>query len=132
MSAEIEIDAIDAFYAAFDNRGGRAPADDALRALFAPEATITRVADGAADTWDTDGFVAPRVELLTEGRLVEFHEWESESRTHVSGHIASRWSTYEKEGLLDGADYRGRGQKLLQLRRAGGRWLISSLLWEDR
>ena len=131
MSAEIDA-LVEAFYAAFDNRGGRAPAGDALRALFAPEATITRVDGGAAETWDADGFVTPRVELLTDGRLLEFHEWETESRTHVAGHIASRWSVYEKEGLLGGADYRGGGQKLIQLRRDAGRWLISSLLWEDR
>jgi hypothetical protein len=128
-----ELDAlVTALYAAFDNRDGRVPDGDALRALFTDDATITRVADGEPDTWDAEGFVSPRIALLTGGALVDFHEWETESRTLVLEHIASRWSTYEKEGLLDGADYRGAGDKLLHFRRVAGEWRIASLLWEDR
>jgi hypothetical protein len=49
----------------------------------------------------------------------------------VFQNIASRRSTYAKEGTLNGDDYRGGGTKFLHLCRRGGRWLISSLLWED-
>lgn len=128
-----ELDAlVDAFYAAFDNRDRRVPDGEALRALFTEDATVTRVAGEQSDTWDADGFVSPRVALLSGGTLVDFHEWETDSRTVVHDHIASRWSTYEKEGVLNGAGYRGGGHKLLHFRRVGGRWRIASLLWEDR
>jgi hypothetical protein len=122
---------VGAFYAAFDNRGGRAPAGEALRAMFAEAATITRVAPDLADIWAPDAFIAPRVAMLTDGTLTDFHEWETEARTVVLDNIASRWSRYEKSGTLNGADYRGGGQKFIQFQRADGRWLISSILWED-
>ncbi|HEY8004310.1 MAG TPA: hypothetical protein VIE16_08785 [Phenylobacterium sp.] len=130
MNPEIEA-LIAAFYAAFDNRDARAPAGEALRAMFGTTATITRVAKDQADSWSPDAFIAPRVAMLTDGRLTEFHEWEVEARTIVLANIASRWSTYEKQGTLEGADYRGGGHKFIQMHRDGGRWLISSILWED-
>ena len=114
-----------AFYAAFDNRGSRGPDAQELLALFGPEATVTRVAGADVETWSAQQFVAPRIAILTDGTLTEFHEWETESRTFVSGSIAARWSTYEKESAAS----RGGGQKVIHLRRAGGSWVISSLLW---
>ncbi len=120
-----------AFYAAFDNRGGRPPATAALRAMFGEGATITRVdADGAV-VWTPDEFIAPREAMLTNGVLTEFHEWETAARTVLLANIASRWSTYEKAGTLNGAAYGGGGHKFIQFRRQDGRWTISSILWED-
>ena len=131
-TADPEIEAlIAAFYAAFDNRGGRKPAAEPLRALFAEAATVTRVTDDEAQTWTADEFIAPRIALLNGGGLADFHEWEVESRTRVETNIASRRSLYEKQGMLDGADYRGAGRKFIQLHRAAGAWRISSVLWED-
>ena len=122
---------ITAFYAAFDNRGGRAPAVAELRALLAPLATITRVNAEGADTWDPDAFIAPREAMLTDGTLTEFHEWEVAGRTEGFGHIAGHSSVYRKEGRLNGAPYEGSGRKFISLFNTGGRWLISSILWED-
>lgn len=119
------------FYGGFDNRAPRIPTGEELLALFSEGATITRVgADGVA-RWTPEAFVAPRIALLTDGTLTEFHEWETDSRTAVFADIASRWSTYEKEGLSNGNEYRGGGRKFMQLRRQDGRWLITSLLWQD-
>ncbi|HEY0435960.1 MAG TPA: hypothetical protein VGC92_04930 [Phenylobacterium sp.] len=119
------------FYAAFDNRDGRSPAVDALRAMFDAAATITRVTPDQVDTWSPGAFIAPRQAMLTDGTLEAFHEWETQANTVVLRNIASRWSTYEKEGLLNGEDYRGGGHKFIQFVRRDGRWLISSILWED-
>jgi hypothetical protein len=131
-TADPEIEAlVAAFYAAFDNRGGREPAAGPLRALFAEAAIVTRVTDGEAQTWTADEFIAPRIALLNGGGLVEFREWEVEGRTRVERNIASRWSLYEKQGTLDGAHYRGAGRKFIQLHRSAGAWRISSVLWED-
>jgi hypothetical protein len=127
-----DIDAlVAAFYAAFDNRGGRAPAVETLRAMFADAAVITRVSVDQVDNWTPEAFISPRGAMLTDGTLTGFHEWETEARTVVLDNIASRWSTYAKAGVLNGADYRGTGNKFIQFQRQDGRWLISSILWED-
>jgi hypothetical protein len=122
---------VPALFAAFDNRGGRIPPAAALRAMFADTATITRVAPDQVDVWTPDAFIAPRQAMLTDGTLQEFHEWETSARTVILQNIASRWSTYEKHGVLNGADYAGGGRKLIQVFRQGGRWRISAILWED-
>ena len=129
-NAEIE-SLMSAFYAAFDNRGGRAPAVAGLRALFGEGATITRVTAEGADRWDVAGFIAPRQAMLTDGTLTQFHEWETQAKTTVLENVASRWSTYRKAGILNGADYQGGGHKFIQLYRLGSRWVIGSILWED-
>jgi len=127
-----EIEAlIAAFYAAFDNRGGRAPADGALAAMFAQTATITRVGQGQVETWSPKAFIAPRVAMLTDGTLAEFHEWEVAAQTVVLADAASRWSTYEKRGLQNGEAYGGGGHKFILMHRQDGQWRISSILWED-
>lgn len=127
-----EIEAlVAAYYAAFDNRGSRTPALAELRAMFADHATITRVTNDRADSWTPEAFIAPRATMLTDGTLTGFHEWETTARTVVLENIASRWSTYEKSGQLDGNDYRGRGHKFIQFYRLERRWFITSILWED-
>lgn len=127
-----EIDSvIAAFYAAFDNRGSRIAATARLRALFGAEARITRLSPDGVVSWDVDEFIAPRAAMLTDGTLVEFHEWETEGRTTIAGNIASRQSRYEKSGRLNGAPYAGGGHKFIQLFRAHDRWKISAVLWED-
>lgn len=126
------IDALTAtFFAAFDNRGGRAPAADELRGLFVPGAIITRRAGERVDHHGVDDFLAPRLELLTGGRLRDFEEWEVWSRTDGFAGIAQRVCVYEKRGVLDGAPFHGRGVKLLQLVRADLVWRLAALTWQD-
>lgn len=120
-----------AFFAAFSNAGGRAPAIDELRGLFVPDATITRRAGARVDRHDVDGFLAPRAALLTGGSLVDFEEWETWSRTEGFGGVAQRIARYEKRGVLDGVAFEGRGVKLLQLVRTADGWRVVALAWED-
>jgi hypothetical protein len=119
------------FYRAFDNRGGRTPSADALRKLFAPGARIMRVSSGANEQWTVDEFIAPRIAMLTNGTLAEFHEWEVQGSTTVFENIASRESHYRKTGTLNGAPYSGGGRKFIGLSRVNAAWLICSILWED-
>lgn len=119
------------FYAAFDNRGGRAPDADALRRLFIPQALIVQVARGGVETMTLESFLAPRLQMLSDGTLEEFHEWEAAASTTRWGDIASRRSTYRKSGRRQGRPYEGRGRKLIQLVSADGSWRIASVLWQD-
>lgn len=132
MTDSSEIDALVAtFYAAFDNRDGRAPRTEALRATFTVEGRVTKVSGEGIVTWTVDEFIAPRAAMLTDGTLTDFHEWEVEAETTVTGAIASRRSVYRKAGTLNGAPYEGEGRKFLQLCRDGGEWRIVSVLWQD-
>lgn len=129
---ETEIDALtDTFYRVFDNRGARTPSADALRKLFVPGGRITRVSSGAIEQWTVDEFIAPRIAMLTDGTLAEFHEWEVRSKTKVFDNIASRESHYRKTGTLNGTPYAGEGRKFINLCRVNALWLICSILWED-
>jgi len=121
----------DAFYSAFDNRGGRRPDILGLRRLFAPFAPIVRLSSAGPENWTVDGFLEPRAALLTDGTLTEFHEWEVRGETFGGNRIATRRSDYEKAGVREGMPFRGSGRKLVSLHRADDGWLISSILWED-
>lgn len=119
------------FYAAFDNREGRAIALSELREMFLPNARVTRVAAGQADSWSVDEFIAPRAAILTDGTLVNFHEREAEGATTVFGNIAEHRSQYRKSGQLRGELYVGEGTKFILLCKLDGCWRIVSVLWED-
>ena len=120
------------FLAAFTNRGGVIPTLPALPHYFLLDATV-RVADslGTVTTTGVHGFIAPRAELLARGRLVDFEEHETESRTDIRGGIAQRWLRYAKRGTLDGVAFEGGGTKALQFVRTARDWKIASLLWTD-
>lgn len=119
-------------FAYFSNRGVCHVA--AVPSLFAPGAVISVIRSDSAlgiESLTVPEFVRPRAVLLTEGRLVDFEERETASETKVVGSLAHRASRYEKSGILDGAQYRGRGTKHLQLVRTRRGWKIAALAWED-
>lgn len=121
---------VETFFAAFASGPDVLTRLAALRELFLPQAVIVRAA-GEPVVYDVDGFIAPRAELLTGGRLTGFREWEVDGRTDRFGDVAGHVSTYAKEGVLDGQPFTGRGFKTLQLVRWDGRWRISALAWDD-
>ena len=130
--AQEKIDALVAnFFSAFDNRDGAPPKLSDLIDCFTDKATVVRRSDGGADLYTVTEFALPRIELLTRGALVHFHEWEISSTTQVFDGIATRTSRYSKSGLLDGNDYSGSGIKCFQLVELGSGWRIASLAWVD-
>jgi RimJ/RimL family protein N-acetyltransferase len=120
------------FLEAFTNRDGRVPTLPALPHHFMGDAVV-RAADalGTVVATDLHGFIGPRAELLVSGRLRDFEEHETESRTDVQGAIAQRWLRYAKRGTLDGHAFAGTGTKALQFARTPRGWKIASLLWTD-
>ena len=120
------------FLAAFTNRDGTIPTLPALPHYFMLDASV-RVADalGTVTSTDLHGFIAPRAELLAGGRLKDFEEHETDSRTEIRGAIAQRWLRYAKRGTLDGVPFEGAGTKALQFVRTVRDWKIASLLWTD-
>ncbi len=120
------------FFAAFDNRNGRVPTRQELDALFVEGAIILHAAAGATSVLSVAQFAEPRIALLTSGRLLDFHEWETTHSTQWFSQFAIRTSQYEKAGLLDAKPYDGGGTKLFQLAYLDGQWRIASLCWYDR
>jgi hypothetical protein len=130
--AQREIDVLLAnFFSAFDNRHGATPRLADLINCFTDKATIVRRSIGGAELYTVSEFAVPRINLLTQGALVNFHESEISSSTQIFDGIAIRTSRYSKSGLLDGNDYAGTGTKCFQLVDLGTGWRIASLAWVD-
>ncbi|MGW9172926.1 DUF4440 domain-containing protein [Streptomyces decoyicus] len=129
--SRIEIDVVTAeFFEAFDNRGGKAADVARIRRLVLPGGVIVK-AGPEFTVYTVDGFIEPRERLLTDGRLVEFSEWETSERTEIAGDIASRFSEYRKSGTLDGEPFEGGGTKTIQFVRTSEGWRIAALAWYD-
>ncbi|MFC9612000.1 nuclear transport factor 2 family protein [Streptomyces sp. NPDC056938] len=132
MAAKAEIDAITAeFFGAFDNRGGSEADVDRIRRLTIPGAVI--VSTGPATTvYTVDEFIEPRRKLLSDGRLVEFSEWETSEHTQIAGDIAARFGEYRKSGVMNGEPFEGGGTKSIQFVRTPEGWRIASFTWYDQ
>lgn len=120
-----------AFFAAFTTRGRNAPLIDSLYELFLPQAIIVQNVEGAGEVLDVPGFVEPRRAILRGGSMEVFREWETSETTEIFGHIAHRFSRYEKTWISGGKPCRGAGAKCLQFIRTAGGWKISALAWDD-
>lgn len=132
LDAREEIDKlVGTFFAAFDNRSGASPDLARLLLCFADKAVIARGSDSNVQLFTAAEFALPRIELLTGGNLLDFHESETQSTTQIFGSIASRSSRYRKSGLLNGSPYAGAGTKFFQLVALESGWRISSLAWID-
>jgi hypothetical protein len=126
-----EIDAlVQAFFAAFSNKGGGKPRLDALATLFIPRAVIVKNLE-TPEVYSVPEFIAPREKLLTDGTLTDFEEAEIEGRTELFGNVAQRWSSYRKTGVLNGRAFTGRGMKSMQFVRTPEGWRLSAVAWGD-
>lgn len=96
-----------------------------------PGGVIVKTGPGFT-AYTVEEFIEPREKLLSEGRLVEFSEWETSARTEVAGDIASRVGEYRKSGLLDGEPYEGAGVKTFQFVRTPEGWRIAAFSWYDQ
>lgn len=130
--SEIEIDLLTAeFFGAFDNRGGKAADVARIRRLVLPDGVIVKTGPEFT-VYTVDEFIEPRRRLLTDGRLVEFFEWETSARTEIAGDIASRFGAYRKSGILDGESFEGGGTKTIQFVRTPEGWRIAAFAWYDQ
>lgn len=129
--SKIEIDVVTAeFFDAFDNRGGKAVDVARVGRLVLRSGVIVKTGPEFA-VYTVDEFVEPRQRLLTDGRLVEFSEWETAERTEIAGDIASRFCEYRKSGVLDGEPFEGGGTKTIQFVRTTEGWRIAAVAWYD-
>ena len=118
------------FFSAFTNTDGP-PHTDRVREVCIPRATIISQTEDQSVVYDLDSFIAPREQILTDGTLTEFSEWEVSERTEIYGAIAHRFSEYRKSGIHKGERFEGGGHKTSQFVRTPAGWRISSIAWED-
>ncbi|MFI1213504.1 DUF4440 domain-containing protein [Streptomyces sp. NPDC020802] len=130
--SKAEIDGVAAeFFSAFDNRGGKAADVDRVRRLVVPGGVLIK-AGPEFTVYTVEEFIEPRQQLLAQGRLVNFNEWETAERTETVGAIASRFSEYRKSGILDSVPFEGGGTKTMQFVLTPDGWRIAAVSWCDR
>ena len=119
------------FLGAFANPGGVRPNVEAIYEAFIPEGMIIKNVGATPVVYTLREFVEPRLAILTDGTLTEFHEWETAESTQIYGSIAHRFSEYRKSGFLHGTWFEGRGCKATQFVQTPAGWRMSSLVWDD-
>lgn len=122
---------VERFFGAFTSGDDVAVRMQDLRAAFLPGAVVIPAAGRVPVAHDVESFIAPRLALLTGGRLVDFSERPTGGRVELFGNIAHWFGRYEKAGVLDGAAYAGRGMKSLQFVRTAQGWAITAVAWDD-
>ncbi|MGG5259887.1 DUF4440 domain-containing protein [Phycicoccus avicenniae] len=122
---------LDTFFAAFATGPDLDERVAALRAVLHPRVTVVRLCGEPPLVLDLEGFVAPRHALLASGRLTGFREWRTGGHVEVVGDIASWWGPYAKEWHEGGVPQTGSGHKGIHLVRDDGRWLVTSVVWDD-
>nr|WP_314499475.1 GNAT family N-acetyltransferase [uncultured Chryseobacterium sp.] len=128
---QIQIDKVtQAFFALFTNITD-SPQFDRISELCHEQAQIIRKTDDSTEIYNLQSFIEPRKNILTDGTLTGFSEYEVQAETKMTGQIAQRFSIYEKSGKLHGNDYRGSGNKILQFIKHHGKWQIMHVIWED-
>ncbi|MFV2177542.1 DUF4440 domain-containing protein [Actinomadura sp. LOL_016] len=132
VDAKSELDQLmRALFGAFANTGGTRPNLDVVRDVFIPEGLIIKNVGGETVIYDLDTFIAPREEMLTDGTLTEFSEWEISEETEIFGSIAHRFSGYGKSGFRGGEWFEGFGRQSTQFVRTPGGWKMASATWDD-
>ncbi len=131
-NSRAEVDAlVGRFFSAFDNRGKSQPNLAQLVSLFSTKAIVAKHFEGQCELYSPEEFAAPRVALLTNSELIDFHEWEESNTTEVVGSLAIRTSRYAKSGTYNGKPYSGTGTKFFQLAKFHSTWQIVALSWID-
>lgn len=128
--AEVETVVLDV-YKSITFQPGEKPDWDAFRAIMAPGAILAPVRQGKISTVDEfiDGF---NQAISGEGNMFArrgFVEKQLHAVTEIYAGVAHVFTTYETT-FADGSPL-GRGINSMQLARIDGKWLITSIAWDD-
>lgn len=127
-----EIDALTArFFSLFTNTAGNTPRVDEINDMFIPTGIIINNTGNQPQIYSLESFITPRKELLSNGTLLNFSEWETSHKTDVFGNIAQRYVCYAKSGKLNGVNFETTGVKNIQFIKIDGQWKMVSVTWYD-
>ncbi len=113
-----------ALYEVISIKRGGEPDWERFRALFYPRARLISNTGEEPVIWTVEEFSHYYKERISGGTVSEFYEGEISGKTDIFGNIAHRFSTYQ-------AIPPKRGINSIQLLKAGGRWRITSIIWND-
>ncbi len=119
------------FFDLFTNTNNQIPKVNDLRTFFLPNGIIINNSGDEPAIYDLDSFIKPRIELLTNGTLLNFSEREVSHQTEIHENIARRTSHYEKSGELNGKYFEGKGLKMMQFIKVKNNWILASVVWTD-
>lgn len=119
------------FFSSFTNKKKSTPTLDLLRNISIPEILIVNRKESHPIRYTLDSFIEPRRKILTDGTLIEFEEREIYNETKIANNKATRFSEYEKSGILNGKKFTQRGHKLFQFIKVDQIWKICTVIWED-
>ncbi len=117
---------IDQVYAVISGPPGQKRDFDAMRAMFAPGATLKVIGPKGVRGGSLEDYIRQSGPILEkEG----FTETELGRRVEVYGNLATVWSSYA--GRTASGSFNERGINSFQLVRVDGRWLVASILWQE-
>jgi hypothetical protein len=122
---------IEQFFAAVSFPEGGAPEYERIRDVFVPEGLLIKNSGDAPEISGLDAFIAPRQQLVDDGRLTSFEEVEMAERTEAFGNVAHRLSTYDKRGVQDGVAFAASGIITTQFIATPAGWRMTAMAWDD-
>ena len=118
------------FFSAFTNNGIK-PRLNLVYDTCLDAAILLKNTNGMCEVYDLQSFITPRAELLTNGTLQNFEEYEVDEKTVITRNIAQRFSQYQKEGILNGNHFSEKGSKMFQMVKVNTAWKICNVIWDD-
>jgi hypothetical protein len=130
---EKHLDALTAkLYGSICFEKGGAPPVERLYDLFLPEGLMIRN-DGEQPTiMSVADFIEAYRQRISSGEITSFYEGELSAITEMFGRIAHRFSTYETKFDLTRDEPFSIGINSIQFVMVDGRWLISSIVWNNQ
>ncbi len=119
------------FFSVFTNAHQQQPDWKLIHTLCLPETIIVKMTGTTEAIYDLQSFIEPRRKILSDGTLTEFEESEIFEETRIVGHIAQRYSKYQKSGYLNGNHFQEYGSKFFQFIKTINGWKINAVIWED-
>jgi hypothetical protein len=110
---------------------GGNPDWDAMKAIFCPWARLTRITPEGIDAMDMQGFIDMFSELIESGAITGFYEVETNRRVEFFGSVAHVLSAYVTKCSPKATKALAQGLNSMQLIWMNGKWMISSLLWDE-
>jgi RimJ/RimL family protein N-acetyltransferase len=119
------------FFSAFTNKRSEQPNVAVLKDICIPEVIIVNKNRPTTDVFNLISFIEMKTRLLTDGTLLAFEEKEIFEETKIIKDIATRFSEYEKKGIVFRQRFHLKGYKIFQFVKIKKSWKICSILWMD-
>ncbi len=122
---------LQAMYEAISFREGGEPDWERMKAVFLPNAHLTRVTPRGIEYFDLQTFQAMATEMLDQRLYTSFFEREVARKAEVFGALAHVLSAYETRRSPNARSCLARGVNSIQLLWNNHSWRVLSLLWDE-